>query len=225
MKFKRQLSLYVAGLTIGAIAVVAATNVADAFAKTPQPQIRKWAMYEDGSSLLRVFVPTGVVVQSRANIATTGNGVIVTVVSCRYGKPCARPKRSAAATDTYEQGRTRERALALQLVKERKQHARTVLRLTTAMKYQTNVHDAIKLAAIAYGANEAHMRTVANCESTFVPTARNGQYQGLFQFGLPLWNETPYREFPRTNPYAASLATAYVVQRTRHAWGPWECKP
>ena len=82
----------------------------------------------------------------------------------------------------------------------------------------TVVNHALSVASAAYGVPLAKLRRVATCESTLNPRATNGQYAGLFQFGAPLWNATPYGRFPRTDPYAASLAAAWAFKRgmSRH---------
>ena len=59
----------------------------------------------------------------------------------------------------------------------------------------------------------ARLRRLATCESTLNPTARNGRYLGLFQFGAPLWRTTPHAKFSRTDPYAAALAAAWAFKR------------
>jgi hypothetical protein len=69
--------------------------------------------------------------------------------------------------------------------------------------------------------SESRLQSVARCESTLNPYATNGQYVGLFQFGAPLWNQTPYRNFSRTDPYAASQAAAWAFAR---GWAShWSC--
>jgi soluble lytic murein transglycosylase-like protein len=109
------------------------------------------------------------------------------------------------------------RRLSGQLVRERRSHKKAL---------QSNgrsdaVSQAIRLAAVAHGVSESRLRSVARCESTFNPHATNGPYLGLFQFGAPLWNQTPYRNFSRTDPYAASQAAAWAFAR---GWaGHWGC--
>jgi hypothetical protein len=90
-------------------------------------------------------------------------------------------------------------------------------------RHQGTVDHAIHLAAQAYGVDHRAMRRVAMCESTMRPWARNGQYVGLFQAGVPFWRSTPFSAFDRTDPYANALATAHVV--SKQGWRQWECKP
>ncbi len=71
-----------------------------------------------------------------------------------------------------------------------------------------SVDHALQIAAATYGVSESRLRKVATCESTLNPEATNGPYVGLFQFGTPLWNATPYGDMSRTDPYAAALAAA-----------------
>ena len=80
------------------------------------------------------------------------------------------------------------------------------------------VAHALRIAAATYGVSEDKLRRVAKCESTLNPKARNGQYVGLFQFGMPLWRATPYGKFSRTDPHAAALAAAWAFSKgmSRH---------
>ncbi|MDH3225876.1 MAG: hypothetical protein OEM67_02145 [Thermoleophilia bacterium] len=113
--------------------------------------------------------------------------------------------------------------LRAQIARERKKNTATVARLRT--RHQTNlgrarkhsravqlrspgVDHALRLASATYGVSYARLRSVARCESGLRPHAKGGQYVGLFQFGLPLWNGTPYRAFDRSDPYASALAGA-----------------
>lgn len=72
---------------------------------------------------------------------------------------------------------------------------------------------AVRLAAIAYGLPEERMLRIARCESTLIPTAASGPYLGLFQFGTPLWNATPYARWSRDDPQAAALAASWAFAR------------
>lgn len=75
------------------------------------------------------------------------------------------------------------------------------------------VDHALRLASATYEVPYARLRSVAVCESGLRPHAVGGQYVGLFQFGTPLWNATPYSAFDRADPYAAALAGAWAFGR------------
>ena len=110
------------------------------------------------------------------------------------------------------------RRLSSQLVRERKSSRKAL----QSARQSDSVTKAIRLAAITHGVSESRLRRVAHCESTHNPYATNGRYVGLFQFGTPLWNQTPYRNFSRTDPYAASQAAAWAFAR---GWSShWTCK-
>lgn len=109
------------------------------------------------------------------------------------------------------------RRLSGQLVRERKSSRKAL----KSVRNSDSASRAIRLAAIAHGVSESRLRSVARCESTLNPYATNGRYVGLFQFGAPLWNQTPYRKFSRTDPYAASQAAAWAFAR---GWAShWSC--
>lgn len=115
-------------------------------------------------------------------------------------------------------------ALRAQLRRERAIHAGQVRAVRAELRaarrtWRPTVDHAIALAAATYQVDRGKLRRVALCESTLNPTARNGRYLGLYQFGLPLWNGTPYRWWPRTDPYAAALAAATIIARGgAHHW-------
>lgn len=118
-------------------------------------------------------------------------------------------------------------ALRAQLRRERAIHAGELRRLRTELRaarrtWRPTVDHAIALAAATYQVDRGKLRRVALCESTLTPTATNGRYVGLYQFGLPLWNGTRYRWFDRTDPYAAALAAAWAFSRGMHSHWP-EC--
>jgi hypothetical protein len=113
--------------------------------------------------------------------------------------------------------------LRAQLARERKKNTTAVAKLRTrhranlarvrknsraAQLKSSGVDHALRLASATYGVSHARLRSVAHCESGLRAHANGGQYVGLFQFGLPLWNGTPYREFERSDPYASALAGA-----------------
>ncbi len=104
-------------------------------------------------------------------------------------------------------------ALRAQLITERRRHHRALMGLRRTSRSVTDVNHALALAAATYGVPATKLRRVATCESTLDPKATNGRYVGLFQFGTPLWNTTPYRRFSRTDPYAATSAAAWAFKR------------
>lgn len=104
-------------------------------------------------------------------------------------------------------------SLRAQLAAERRLHRKNVTQLRRTPRPARSVSHALTIAAATYGVPVAKLRRVAMCESTLNPSARNGRYLGLFQFGTPLWNTTPYRRFPRTDPYAAAGAAAWAFAR------------
>jgi hypothetical protein len=62
---------------------------------------------------------------------------------------------------------------------------------------------------------------VAWCESRFDPSAMNGQYVGLFQFGPVLWGALPYRRYSRFSAKWSALAAAFAFQHGLSY--QWEC--
>ncbi len=104
-------------------------------------------------------------------------------------------------------------SLRTQLAAERRVHRKTVTQIRRTTGTARSVAHALTMAAATYGVPVAKLRRVAMCESTLNPNARNGRYLGLFQFGTPLWNTTPYRRFARTDPYAAAAAAAWAFKR------------
>lgn len=124
------------------------------------------------------------------------------------------PSQAAPSASLIAKLRAENASLRTQLAAERAAHRRT--RTTVRPRNVTTPRDvrrALTIAAATYGVSEAKLRRVATCESTLNPNARNGRYLGLFQFGLPLWNATPYGDFSRADPYAASLAAAWAFKR------------
>ena len=133
----------------------------------------------------------------------------------------ATPGPSRATYSPTELTRARAQVVQLrsQLRRERRAHRAAIARLRRGrVGYPTAVDHALSVAAATYGVPLRRLRRVATCESTLNPRATNGRYVGLFQFGLPLWSATPYGRFPRTDPYAASLAAAWAFKRgmSRH---------
>jgi hypothetical protein len=122
--------------------------------------------------------------------------------------------RADAAVDAERMADLQSTAEALrdQLRRERVIHERVLGRARRDQAPSTP-SEAIRLAAAAYGQSEERLRGVAECESHLDPAAVNGQYLGLYQFGEPLWNRTPFRDFPRSHPYAAALAAGWAFSR------------
>jgi hypothetical protein len=118
----------------------------------------------------------------------------------------------AAPAELLEVRRTAAE-LREQLRKERRSSDRAITRLRRQLARDPDVRHAIRLGAAAYGVSADRMRRVAHCESTLDPGATNGRYTGLFQFGTPLWSRTPFRDFSRTDPYAASFAASWAFAR------------
>ena len=122
--------------------------------------------------------------------------------------------RADAAADGERMAdlQTTAQALRAQLRRERALHDRVLERARRDGAPSTPA-EAIRLAAAAYGQSEDRLRGVAECESHLDPAAVNGPYLGLYQFGQPLWEHTPFRDFPRTHPYAAALAASWAFSR------------
>jgi hypothetical protein len=104
------------------------------------------------------------------------------------------------------------RALRAELRRERAARSRPLERRREAPARRTVEH-ALALGAAAFGQSRNRLRRVALCESTLDPAAANGPYAGLFQFGAPLWSRTPFRDFERTDPYAAAFAASWAFAR------------
>ena len=122
--------------------------------------------------------------------------------------------RADAAADGDRMAELHDTAQALrtQLRRERAEHGR-VLERARRDQAPSAPAEAIRLAAAAYGQSEDRLRAVAECESHLDPAAVNGPYLGLYQFGQPLWDRTPFRDFPRSHPYAAALAASWAFSR------------
>ncbi len=99
---------------------------------------------------------------------------------------------------------------------------RRARRWKTAAQNDGSVNEALALASRVYGVSLSAMRSVAFCESRFSPSARNGQYRGLFQEG-PMFERGPFGDFSVWSPYANAFTAAYTV--SREGWRQWECKP
>ncbi len=95
----------------------------------------------------------------------------------------------------------------------RRNRAALVRRFSHQLRSRPDVRHAIEVAAATYGVPKERLTRVAICESTLKPNAQSGPYLGLFQFGTPLWNATPYRKFSRSDPYAAALAASWAFSK------------
>lgn len=108
----------------------------------------------------------------------------------------------------------RERARTTRIVRaERRRSAHVIATYRRQIHRSPSVRHALSVAAATYGVPASRLTRVAYCESTLDPSAGNGPYQGLFQFGSTLWAHTPYRDFPRTDPYASALAASWAFSR------------
>jgi hypothetical protein len=141
-----------------------------------------------------------------ACLAITTASLVPTALS-NEGQPAA-PQEM-----TLEEVALSNAKLRAQLRRERAAHARSLRKLRRATVRRPDVQHALALGAAAYGLPKGRLENVAFCESRFDNEARNGQYQGLFQFGSRLWNATPYSTFSRTDPYASSFAAAWAFSR------------
>jgi hypothetical protein len=114
-----------------------------------------------------------------------------------------------------------EKARTARLIRaERRRTADALRRARRAAARSVTVDHAIAIGAAAFGQSRDRLRRVANCESTLDPDAQNGPYTGLFQWGAPLWNRSPFRDFSRNDPYAAALATSWAFSEGLSAHWP-----
>lgn len=119
--------------------------------------------------------------------------------------------------------------LRRQLAKEREQAHERVRRAyragyrrgVRALTLTPTVQHAATLAQATYGVPAHSLLRLWRCEAGMRPWAVSpgGTYHGLSQYDLRTWGATPYRAFPRTDPYAAALATGHTWQR--RGWQPW----
>lgn len=137
----------------------------------------------------------------------------------------------AALPTTAQSGPAREAALAHQLRVERTQHAHQVRELRMqarglrrTLAHHPSVAEALTIASVAYGVPRAQLSTVAWCESTHRPWARNGAYRGLFQEG-PMFEQGPYGRAGLSvwSPYASAMTAALTA--SREGWAQWSCRP
>ena len=126
----------------------------------------------------------------------------------------ARVLELTQTTRTLREQLRSERNRTTRLVRTERRRADDALRQARrAAANSSTVQHAIAIGAAAFGQSPDQLRRVATCESTLNPDAQNGPYTGLFQWGAPLWNNSPFREFSRSDPYAAALATSWAFSR------------
>jgi soluble lytic murein transglycosylase-like protein len=101
-------------------------------------------------------------------------------------------------------------AQALQGAARQRERAQRAAARAQGLGAESQAEHAVRAAAAAYGVEPGRLLAVARCESTLNPAATNGPYVGLFQFGAPLWDQTPFRDFSRSDPYANALAAAWA---------------
>lgn len=102
------------------------------------------------------------------------------------------------------------------------------LRARIARVRRPSVYEAAVIAGHVYGVDAGDMLAVARCETggTFDPYTynRSSGATGAWQFLRSTWNTTPWRLWPRTDPYVQALATAAIV-RHDGGWHQWVCQP
>jgi hypothetical protein len=145
--------------------------------------------------------------------------------------PAAAPPAADARTAREAELQARIDRLRGQLRRERAKHRRQLRAVRTSAHRRVRrvvdgavnrepVQHALSLASATFGVPQERLRRIATCESTLDPRAGSGRYVGLFQFGTPLWNRTPYGAFSRTDPYASALAAAWAFSRGMQSHWP-----
>lgn len=97
--------------------------------------------------------------------------------------------------------------------------------LVRTLRYDVETSSAIRVACITYpGAGCAWLWRVARCESNFHRYSVNADSgaSGLYQFLRSTWAHTPYRSLSVYDPYASSLAAAWLASRGGRS--QWECQ-
>lgn len=117
-----------------------------------------------------------------------------------------------------------QRATFLKAVTGWRAARREVRALRRTLRHEPSVDEALTIASVVYGVPRGELSSVAWCESTHNPHARNGQYRGLFQQG-PMFEATAFGRAGLSvwSPYAAALSTASVV--AVQGWRQWQCRP
>ena len=86
-----------------------------------------------------------------------------------------------------------------------------------------STRDRVKIIRTVWpDAYEAAAIRVARCESHLQPSARNGQYRGMFQVSAALRRD--YKGFGRGG-WAQARHALRVFNAAGKSWQPWECKP
>lgn len=118
--------------------------------------------------------------------------------------------------------RWREIALLRDLTARRQ--ARIIRAQRRALRYDSNVVEAINLASATWGVSGATLWRKATCESRLRSYARNrsSRASGLFQFLPSTFASTPYARFSIFSPYANALAAGWMHRVGRG--GEWVCR-
>ena len=99
-------------------------------------------------------------------------------------------------------------------------------RAVVLSKVPLRVDHALKLASTTYGVPYQEMVAVSRCETggDWNPRSYNASSgaSGLFQFLHGTWLRTPYGRFDVFDPYANSLAAAWLVRKDG-GWSEWSC--
>jgi hypothetical protein len=160
---------------------------------------------------LKPFTRSLTLAATAALVATVGGGTTPQHVVAAQEQSATQLERSNEALRAQLR---RERARTTRLVRlERRRSAKIVATYRRQLRRDPSVNHALQVAAATYGVPASRLKRVAMCESRLQPTAQNGRYLGIFQFGSVLWNATPYRAFSRTDPYASALAASWAFKR------------
>lgn len=117
---------------------------------------------------------------------------------------------------------------AVQARRDANKRGRTIRRLKAELRreFAPSSVRAIALASVAYRVSFSMLYRKAYCETggTLSPFAKNPRStaSGLFQFLTSTWASTPYARFSIWDPYANSLAAAYMHRVGRG--GEWSCR-
>ena len=137
-----------------------------------------------------------------------------------HGEPSAAVPAPARAVATVPH------AKLVKAVRARDRARAEARSLRRTLRHDPSVAEALSVASVAYGVPRGELASVAYCESTLRPSARNGRYRGLFQFG-PIFEASPFGRAGLSvwSPLASSMAAAYIVRHGGSGWSPWECSP
>jgi hypothetical protein len=162
------------------------------------------------------------ILPARTRVATTIAGVAAGALGlAAVGIATTVPADGASADEVrMKELRGTTARLRAQLRHERADRRAAMRTLRRQVLATPSVDHAIRLGAAAFGQSPDRLRRVAMCESNLTPTAANGPYQGLFQFGAPLWSKTPFAGFARSDPYAAAFAASWAFSRGMDANWP-----